>query len=206
MYTPGGGGYFHMHIGYSLNKKEWICSLFKEWILEKSEIRVNLEWIWSEHLCYSLILEWPRRDHSGITQGFRVIPEVTPKWVNNTNVHSKFTLISLFSKIHSLKSEHIHSFLFREYVPQERPPFSALNFRSGAYHFHKLQTEKIRSGASPFYIFLADFAVPETIIFKISLISTRSSPPTAGSARTAAPRVSGRSGDSHFQAFGSAAG
>ena len=30
---------------YSLNKKEWICSLFKEWILEKSEIRVNLEWI-----------------------------------------------------------------------------------------------------------------------------------------------------------------
>ena len=51
---------------------------------------------------------------TGITQGFRVIPEVTPKWVNNTNVHSKFTLISLFSKIHSLKSEHIHSFLFRE--------------------------------------------------------------------------------------------
>ena len=31
--------------------------------------------------------------------------------------------------------------------------------------------------------FLADFAVPETIIFKFSLISTRSSPPTAGSAR-----------------------
>ena len=44
----------------SLNKKEWICSLFKEWILEKSEIRVNLEWIWCEHLCYSLILEWPQ--------------------------------------------------------------------------------------------------------------------------------------------------
>ena len=37
---------------YSLNKKEWICSLFKEWILEKSEIRVNLEWI-----C-SLFKEW----------------------------------------------------------------------------------------------------------------------------------------------------
>ena len=31
--------------------------------------------------------------------------------------------------------------------------------------------------------FWADFAVPETIIFKISLISTRSSPPTAGSAQ-----------------------
>ena len=36
---------------------------------------------------------------------------------------------------------------------------------------------------------LAEFAVPETIIFKISLVSTRSSPPTVGSART---RVSGR--------------
>ena len=47
--------------------------------------------------------------------------------------------------------------------------------------------------------FLADFAIPETIIFKISLISTRSSPPTAGSARTP-PRVSGRFGDSHFHA------
>ena len=47
---------------------------------------------------------------SGITRNPWVIPEVTPKWVNNTNVHSKFTLISLFSKIHSLKSEHIHSF------------------------------------------------------------------------------------------------
>ena len=53
---------------------------------------------------------------SGITRNPWVIPVVTPKWVNNTNVHSKFTLISLFSKIHSLKSEHIHSFLFREYT------------------------------------------------------------------------------------------
>ena len=65
------------------------------------------------------------------------------------------------------------------YVPRKRPPFSALNFCSGAYHFHKLPK-------NPFWSitilhFLADFAVPETIIFKISLIS---SPPTAGSART----------------------
>ena len=36
--------------------------------------------------------------------------------------------------------------------------------------------------------FLADFAVSETIIFKISLISTRSSPPTAGSAWTQSVR------------------
>ena len=86
---------------YSLNKKEWICSLFKEWILEKSEIRVNLEWIWSEHLCYSLILEWP--------QGSLGIPEWS-LW--SLQIHSNFTLISLFSKIHSLKSEHNYSLFF----------------------------------------------------------------------------------------------
>ena len=90
----------------SLNKKEWICSLFKEWILEKSEIRVNLEWTFVLFTHFGVT--------TGITKGFRVIPEVTPKWVNNTNVHSK--LISLFSKIHSLKSEHIHSFLFIEHA------------------------------------------------------------------------------------------
>ena len=37
------------------------------------------------------------------------------------------------------------------YVPRERPPFSALNFCSGAYHFHNWQN--ISSGASPFYFF-----------------------------------------------------
>ena len=65
---------------------------------------------------------------------------------------------------------------------------------------------------------MADFAVPETIIFKISLISTRSSPPTTGSARTqsvwqrrgfeAVPEIriftlktdQARSGDSYFHA------
>ena len=87
---------------HSLSKKEWICSLFKEWILEKSEIRVNLEWTFVLFTHFGVT--------TGITQVFRVIPEVTPKWVNNTNVHSKFTLISLVSEIHSLKSEHIQSF------------------------------------------------------------------------------------------------
>ena len=29
------------------------------------------------------------------------------------------------------------------YVPRERPPFSALNFRSGTYHFHKLPTKSV---------------------------------------------------------------
>ena len=31
------------------------------------------------------------------------------------------------------------------YVPRERPPFSALNVRSGAYHFHKLPKNPFRS-------------------------------------------------------------
>ena len=62
------------------------------------------------------------------------------------------------------------------------PPFSALNFPSGAYHFHKFPKNPFRS--ITILHFLADFAVPLTIIFKFSLISTRSSPPTAGSART----------------------
>ena len=88
---------------YSLNKKEWIRSLFKEWILEKSEIKVNLEWTFVLFTPFSRVT-------SGITRKAWVIPVVTPKWVNNTNVHSKFTLTSLFSKIHSLKSELIHSF------------------------------------------------------------------------------------------------
>ena len=67
------------------------------------------------------------------------------------------------------------------YVPRERPPFSALNFRSGAYNFHKFPKKSVPEHHH--FTFLADFAVPETIIFTISVISTRSSPP---------PRVSSR--------------
>ena len=81
-------------------------SLLKEWTY--SVFWVNLEWTFVLFTDFGVTTR--------ITQGFRVIPEVTPKWVNNTNVHSKFTLISLSSEIHSLKSEHIHSFLFREYM------------------------------------------------------------------------------------------
>ena len=85
-------------------------------------------------------------------------------------------------------------------------------------------TNKSVPGASPFYIFWLILPFQRPSIFKISLISTRSSPPTAAAQRvrqrrglaavpeirifkrSAAPRVSGHSGDSHFQAFGSAAG
>ena len=89
----------------SLSKKEWICSLFKEWILEKSEIRVNLEWTFVLFTHFGVT--------SGITRNPWVIPVVTQKWVNKCSlqIHSNFTL----SKIHSLKSEHIHSFLFIRY-------------------------------------------------------------------------------------------
>ena len=72
------------------------------------------------------------------------------------------------------------------YMPRERPPFSALNFRSGAYPFHKLPKNLFRS--ITILHFWRHFAVPETINFKISLISTRSSPTTAGSARTQSVR------------------
>ena len=60
---------------------------------------------------------------------------------------------------------------FHMYAYWERPPFSAMNFRSGAYHFHKfLLKNPFRS--ITILNFLADFAVPETIIFKISLKET----------------------------------
>ena len=72
--------------------------------------------------------------------------------------------------------------IFSPKFPFRSISFSQITKNSGLEHHH--------------FTFLADFAVPETIIFKISLISTRSSPPTAGPARTqsvsAAPRVSGR--------------
>ena len=66
------------------------------------------------------------------------------------------------------------------YVPRERPPFSVLNFRTGAYHFHKWPKNRFL----PFRM---------TIIVKISLISTRSPPRSHGRLsplRSAAPRVS----------------
>ena len=87
---------------YSLNKKEWICSLFKEWILEKSEIRVNLEWIRSEHLCYSLILEWPQgslRDSEwSLRDSEWSLRSLQNEWItqmftpNSLQIHSNFTL------------------------------------------------------------------------------------------------------------------
>ena len=87
-------------------------------------------------------------------------------------------------------------------------------FRSNHLHFHKLPKHLFRS--ITILHFWADFAVLETIIFQISLISTRSSPPTAGSARNVRQRREfaaateiriftlktdqARSGDSHFHA------
>ena len=72
------------------------------------------------------------------------------------------------------------------YVPRERLPFSALNFLSGAYHFHKYLNIPLRS----ITIFTYFFAIQETIIFEISL-------PTAG-LLSWAPRA--RSGAQHLHA------
>ena len=94
------------------------------------------------------------------------------------------------------------------YVPRERPPFSALNFRSGAYHFHKLPQKKktfrsitilhfwqiCRSGDHHFRFFFFFFFLN----FNPFIASHGRLSPNAK--RAAAPRVSGRSGDSHFYA------
>ena len=89
------------------------------------------------------------------------------------------------------------------YVPHERPPFSALNFRSGAYHFHKFPKNLFRS--ITILHFLADFAVPETIIFKINFnLFIASHGRLSPNAKRWAAQVSqtrpGSSGDSHFHA------
>ena len=89
---------------------------------------------------------------------------------------------------------------------------------SHEFPFRSISFLQISKKSVPEHHHLADFAVPETIIFKISLISTRSSPPTAAAQRvrqrrglaavpetrifkrSAAPRVGGRSGAPHFYA------
>ena len=94
--------------------------------------------------------------------------------------------------------------IFSGYVPRERPPFAALNVRSGAYNFHKLTTTK--SGPEHHHFtFLRDFDVPETSIFKMSLNSTRSGAPRVSASQTPASQSAsqtrpGSSGDSHFHA------
>ena len=68
--------------------------------------------------------------------------------------------------------EHFHICMHIKYVQCERLPFSALNFRSGAYYLHKWQK----------------YSAPETIIFKISLRSSRSSR-AHGRLTTASPKA-----------------
>ena len=88
---------------------------------------------------------------------------------------------------------------------------------SPEFPFRSISFSQITKKAVPehhHFTFWADFAVLETIIFKISLVSTRSSPPMAGLARTQSVRQRhgleagqsasrtrpGSSGDSHFHA------
>ena len=80
-------------------------------------------------------------------------------------------------------------------MPRERPQFLTLNFRSGAYHFHRWrkfsfpeQKVKIFSFQPGFYI----FAVPETIVFNthsvqaiILIVHYSSTPPD--SSQSASP-------------------
>ena len=91
------------------------------------------------------------------------------------------------------------------YVPRERPPFSALNFRSGAYNFHKLPKHPFRSITISH--FFGGFCRSGDHNFQNVLILTRS---TARSAQSVRPRRGlaagqsarltrpGSSGESHF--------
>ena len=64
----------------------------------------------------------------------------------------------------------------------ERPPFSALNFLSGRISFSQIYRQKCFTLEHHHFNCKADFtffALPETIIFKMSFRWSRSSPPTA---------------------------
>ena len=80
------------------------------------------------------------------------------------------------------------------YVPRERPPFPALNFRSGAYHFHKLP--KIRSGALTVFHFFGGFCRSGDHHFQIFFNFNRFIASygwlSPNAKRLAAPRVSSR--------------
>ena len=57
------------------------------------------------------------------------------------------------------------SIMHIRYVPRERPPFSALNFCSRAYHFHKMTTYIVhvfRSGAFTLLYFQAILRRPRS--------------------------------------------
>ena len=78
------------------------------------------------------------------------------------------------------------------YVPRERPPWPALNFRSGAYHFHKLQKNPLRSITILHFWRILPFRRPSFSNF------FNFNPFIAFQGRLS--RVNGRSGDSHFHA------
>ena len=133
----------------------------------------------------------------------------------------RYSTFGCYSAVHWMSHDPIwtnqiteHSWKLYKYAywvcaARETPIFSP-EYPFGAYSFHQKNPFRIITILN----ILVDFAVPETIIFKISLISTRSSPPTAGSARTQSVRQRrglaagqsasqtrpGSSGDSHFHA------
>ena len=86
------------------------------------------------------------------------------------------------------------------YVPQTRPPFSAMNYSSGAYLFRSITILHFFGG------FCRSGDHHSQNFKKKKKINPFIASHGRGSARSAAPRLSGRSRDSHFQAFGSAAG
>ena len=81
------------------------------------------------------------------------------------------------------------------YVLRERPPFSKLHFRSGAYNFHTQNDNNISFQSISMFSWKSDFtffAVPDTIVFKLSFRSSvhrRPAPAASQSASQTRPSM-----------------
>ena len=89
-------------------------------------------------------------------------------------------------------------------MPRERPPFSALNFRSGAYHFHKWPKNPVRSiTVLLFFCRSGDHHVQNFFNFNPFTASHGRLSPRPGLAvgqSSSQTRPSRSSGDPHFHA------
>ena len=77
------------------------------------------------------------------------------------------------------------------YVPRERPPFSALNFRSGAYHFHKRPKNPVRN-ITILHLFCRSGDHHFQNFFSFNTFTASHGRLSPNAKRSAAPRVSDR--------------
>ena len=103
-----------------------------------------------------------------------------------------------------IKGYHVHQVSYA-YVPCERPPFSALNFCSGAYYFHKWQKYPLRSISILHFCRSEDHHIQNFFTFKPFIAIhgrlTAASPGlTAGQSDISQMRPTVSSRDPHFHA------